>query len=210
MRLPIIFTAIAMLTTVLHAKDPVKQQHVSPAITLARVVSDLERKAEELTLERSAIRAEGKEGKVPVPAMNKEKSEALLTITQHLIQRRNLLSNKATPSDPYYQAIQQQLHAGCHLDTLQVWWKHCKKGTDYESFAEIDQLPLMVELKKAKATAAQLVAENQPIVDSSQTGEIQTLDPVILSRITGGNSILNQIDGWKELPEESKSKIISR
>ncbi len=210
MRLPIILIAFAMFTTVLHAQEPVKQQHVSPAITLARVVSDLERKAEKLTQEHFAIRAEGKDAKAPLPALDKDKSVALRAITQHLIERRNLLSNKSTPSDPYYHAIQQQLHANSNLDTLKVWWTHCRKGTNFESLPEFDRLPLAIELIKAKTTADKKVSENQPITEEPESVEIKSIDPLIISRITGGNSILDQIDGWKELPEESKSKIISR
>ena len=208
-QLSILFTAFATFTS-LHAQETATKEDTLPTITLAMVVRDLEQKAKKLTLEQYAIRNKVKESNVPVTAMDKEKSEALQVITQHLIQRRSKLSNKAIPSDPYYRAIQQQLHAGCHLETLQVWWEHCRKGTKYESLAEIDQLPLMVDLRKEKATADQLVADNQPVAETSQSGENQTLDPVIQRRMAGGTSILNQIDGWKDMPETEKSKIISR
>lgn len=186
----------------------------TPPLTITQVVRDLEAKAGELAKERSATQSLAVENKAAAGrnGIAKEDTTAAFEISGCLLRRASLNSNNAVPSEPYYQSIRCQLLAGIDLDSVDVWWRHCRKGTLYESLARFEQLPLAVELKATKDNADQSVAAAQPAEDSPEpeTPGKMPLNSTLTSRLKRGTGILDQIDGWKNLPEESKSKIIAR
>ena len=185
-----------------------------PPLIITQVVKDLEAKAGELGKERSATQslADGTTAVVGRNGTAREDMTAAFEISECLLRRASLNSNKAVPSDPFYQAIRQQLLAGIDLETASVWWRHCRKGTPYESQDRFEQLPLAVGLKATKDKADQSFADSKPAEDSAkpETPGNMPLNSTLTSRLKSGTGILDQIDGWKELPEESKSKIIAR
>jgi hypothetical protein len=201
-----------ILATILPAQETNSPSGKAPALTLATIVKDLEDKAGKLSAERSAKNPESKEEGKIATAFDHEKATAASDISRCLIRRSNLARNKTTPSDPYYLAIQNQLHADADLETLKTWWKHCRKGTAYESLANLEQLPLTAELMTVKNQADKSVADHKPIPDTPdpENPGIKPLDSSVSSRLKGNKGILDQINGWTNLPEEAKSKIIAR
>ena len=174
-------------------------------------IHDLEAKAGKLAAERSADTTKLGQTK-GAATFDKDKAATLTEITHCLAQRSNILRYRSTPSDPYYRAIQQQLHADMDLKTLKVWWKHCRKGSAYESTAGFKQVPLAAELVAAKSQADKSVADHRPVpgaLDPDNPG-ISPLDSSVSSRLKGNKGILDQINDWTNLSEEEKSKIIAR
>lgn len=196
----------------LSAQETAHSAGKTSALTLSDVVSDLENQAGKLTKERTAARANSSDTENKPIALNPDNTTALREISICLIERNNQLRNQSTPSDPYYQAIQRQRRAERDLEILETWWKHCRKGTAFETLTELGQLPLAVELKVAKENADKSVVgyKPQPAQSNPDHPDLKPLDSSVTSRIKGGKGILDHINGWKDLPEDSKSKIISR
>lgn len=196
----------------LTAQETAQPANKIPTLTLSYVVKALEEKAGNLVQERSAIVAEAKEAGKKTTELNRENVTVLDEISRCLSERNNRLRHQSTPSVPYYQAIQRQLLADTDLETLKVWWEHCRQGTPFESLADLKQLPLAAGLMAAKEDADKSVAEHKPapVPPDPDHPELKPLDSSVSSRIKGDQSILDHIDGWKDQSVESKSKIISR
>ena len=202
--------ALFALSEMLHAEETSEPAKETPALTLATVVKDLENKVRQLAASRPPRGVEVTAAEAKTTASDQEVTAAESEIFMHLIHRSSLERNPANPSDPYYLAIRQQLQANIDMESLKIWWKHCRTDTPYESLTRLDQLPLSVELANIKTQAETAVVGNQPVVILPESPDIRGLDSSISASMSSDNSLLDQIDGWKTLPEESKSKIISR
>lgn len=202
------------ISSALPGQQPDSSSGKVPPLTITQVVRDLEAKAGKLAKERSTVPPHTDENKAAAGESDtrREDASAAFEISGCLMPRANLAGHNAVPSDPYYQAIRQQLLAGIDLETAVVWWRHCRKGTAYESLDRFEQLPLAAELKATKDKADQSVAASKPALDSAkpETPGKVPLNSSLTTRLNGGKGILDQIVGWKNLPEESKSKIIAR
>ncbi|MES2996757.1 MAG: hypothetical protein V4733_08100 [Verrucomicrobiota bacterium] len=200
------------LSAILPARETADPSEEAPTLTLAMVIKHLEDKAGQLAAERSSERAKATETGKNVAAFNQEKTVSASEIAQCFVRRTHLTRNKAVPSDPYYQAIRQLQLADAEIETLKTWWKHCRKGTAFESLAGFEQLALTTELVAAKNNAEKSVEAARPALDSAkpETSGNMSLNSTLTTRIQNGKGILDQIDGWRNLPEESKSKIIAR
>ena len=167
--------------------------------SIGQVIGDLEQRAKKLGEEA----AESK-------ALAPEDARARMEISRCLIRLSMLTRNKVIPADPYYRALRRQRLAAANLETARIWWDHCRTDDSAGPREGFESLPLAMELGEEKKKADQEVAAAKPAeAPASGHGRVP-LNPAVTARLKQGGGILDQVQNWENLSEESKSKIIAR
>ena len=193
----------------------------TPALSIARIVADLESKEKALAAElvSTSLSSQKKEVNSEDAKRIASRMSASAEIGQCLLLRKSLAANPVVPTDPLYRAYRRCNLLEFDLQAAVTWWKYCKAESNNPALSQFVDWPLAIQLKsdfdRANAELAALRPEKgADAIPSSGSAEPIKLNPSLTRHLGDAKgklpSILDQIDGWGKLPEAQKSKFISR
>ncbi|MFT4175354.1 MAG: hypothetical protein QM627_01750 [Luteolibacter sp.] len=124
-------------------------------------------------------------------------------------------ATRIVPNDTRYLAHQNKTLAESDLSVALTWWKYCgdngtSKGDVFEEWPKAKELKFV--LQKAEADFRRNSSEKDDGKEPKKGALGMNQDMSRGIRLQGelGTSLLDQIDGWKDLPTTEKAKFRSR
>jgi hypothetical protein len=184
-------------------------------------VSDLQKRSKAISIELDSIHIDPNGKTVETEARKKSNAMMMASseIYQCLVDRGSVTKITVIPTDPYYRIYRKRILAEVDLQTVQVWWKHCRDDSEYKSLSRLEELPIVAELKSVKAKAEKDMSSLSPARAVAKSGAVSAsrnpvLSPAIANRLGAdkgcNGSVLDQIADWNKLSAEKKSQFITR